>query len=194
MSGRLEQLARQIRRLRTSAADPARTLQRAVHLARDLAREHGDDDFAALSGKGILAPEVGERLAKLTGRKLSARDFSPDVLVDLDVFLRSLEIGAPAPRLELAPLGGDPAKLPPGTQRASVNVSGRVVTLVGAAGRAFVLVDDRPIGQPFNLSAVPMDAPAIERDRDGTTRIVWVGVVTLELGADFRSVRVAGMA
>lgn len=188
MSGRLEQLARQIRRLRTSASEPARTLQRAVHLALDLAHEQTDGDFAALAAKGILDPAVAERLGALAGVQLSARDFNPDVLVDLDVFLRSIELGAPAARLPLPPLSGSP-KLPPGTQRASVNVSGRVITLVGRDGRAFVLVDDRPVGQPFDLVSVPMTPSELSRASDGTVRIEWPRELRLVVGADFASVR-----
>lgn len=188
MSGRLEQLARQIRRLRTSASEPARTLQRAVHLALDLAHEQADGDFGALAAKGILDPAVAERLGALAGVQLSARDFNPDVLVDLDVFLRSIELGAPAARLPLPPLSGSP-KLPPGTQRASVNVSGRVITLVGRDGRAFVLVDDRPVGQPFDLVSVPMTPSELTRAPDGTVRIEWPGELRLVVGAGFTSVR-----
>lgn len=188
MSGRLEQLARQIRRLRTSASEPARTLQRAVHLALDLAHEHADGDFAALAAKGILDPAVAERLGALAGIQLSARDFNPDVLVDLDVFLRSIELGAPAARLQLPPLGSA-AKLPPGTHRASVNVSGRVISVVGRDGRAFVLLDDRPIGQPFDLLSIPMTPSELTREPDGTVRITWPGDLRLVVAADFTSVR-----
>ena len=49
MSGRLEQLGRQLRRLRTIAADPhvhpaGLTLSRATHLVIDLALEHAADE------------------------------------------------------------------------------------------------------------------------------------------------------
>ncbi len=193
MSGRLEQLARQIRRLRTSASEPARTLQRALHLALDLAREQtGSDegDFNALASKGLIDQALADRLEGLASReRLSHTDVNQAALVDLDVFLRSIELGAPAQPVELPALGTSP-KLPPGTQRASVNVSGRVVSVVGRDGRAFVLVDDRPVGQPFNLSAVPMTPAALERDRDGTAHIVWAGQLSIDLAFDFSSVSV----
>jgi hypothetical protein len=192
VSGRLEQLARQIRRLRTSASEPARTLQRALHLAADLAAEQLEDGtFTTLAAKGIIDAGVAERLAKLADReRVGPQDLSDAVLVDLDVFLRSLELGAPAPPAELPPLGTSP-KLPPGTQRASVNISGRVVTVVGRDGRAFVLIDDRPVGQPFDLVTIPMSAPTVDRTRDGTAHIRWQDAITLELAPDFGSVRVA---
>jgi hypothetical protein len=69
-----------------------------------------------------------------------------------------------------------------------VNVSGRVVSVVGRDGRAFVLVDDRPVGQPFDLSQVPMTPAELERDRDGTARITWNGALSLEIAPDFHSV------
>lgn len=195
MSGRLEQLARQIRRLRTTASEPARTLQRALHLAADLAAEQlegdGDGTFTALAAKGVIDAAVAERLAKLASReRVGPQDVNDAVLVDLDVFLRSVELGAPAKPAPLPPLGTSP-KLPPGTQRASVNISGRVVTVVGRDGRAFVLIDDRPVGQPFDLVTIPMSAPTIDRDRDGTAHIRWLDAITLELAPDFGSVRVA---
>ncbi len=199
MSGRLEQLARQIRKLRSDTAD-GRTLQRAIHLALDLAVEHGESDgddggteesdagFAALAAKGVVDAAVAERLGALAGKRLSDGDVTPDAVMDLDVFLRSLEIGAPAQRLPLPPLG-TPPKLPPGTQKAAVNVSGRVITLVGRDGRAFVLCDEKPIGQPFDLQSVPMGGAAIDHEKDGSTRIEWTGQVRLVIGPDFASVR-----
>lgn len=201
MSGRLEQLARQIRKLRSDAAD-GRTLQRAIHLALDLAAEHGESEedvegdseggaeagFRTLATKGLLDAAVAERLAGLVGKRLSDADVTPDAMMDLDVFLRSLEIGAPAPRLPLPPLGAAP-KLPPGTQKAAVNVSGRVITLVGRDGRAFVLCDEKPIGQPFDLQSVPMGGAAVDREKDGSTRIEWAGQIRIVIGPDFASVR-----
>lgn len=185
MSGRPEQLARQIRRLRSTPNDPARTLQRAVHLAAELAAEDGDADFATLASKGVLDAAVAGRLAALTAKdRVAESDVTEAAVVDLDVFLRSIEIGAPAQPLPLPPLGDAP-KLPPGTHKTSVNVSGRVVTLVGRDGRAFVLVDDKPIGRPFDLQSVPMSQPVIERDRDGTVRLTWEGMIQLSIAPDF---------
>jgi hypothetical protein len=186
VSGRLEQLARQIRRLRTTASDPGRTLQRALHLASDLAGEETEGgDFGALVTKGLISAGLAERLAALTAKeRIAEHDVTEAAVVDLDVFLRSIEIRAPAQPLPLAPLHGA-AKLPPGTQKTSINISGRVVTLVGRDGRAFVLVDDKPIGKPFDLQAVPMTPPTVERERDGTVRIVWDGEIQLQLAGDF---------
>jgi len=192
VSGRLEQLARQIRRLRTSASEPARTLQRALHLCLDLAREHTNDDngdFAALAAKGVIAPDVAERLNALTEKeRLADSDVTQPAIVDIDVFLRSIELGTPAQPLEVPPLGSSP-KLPPGTHRSSVNVSGRVVSLVGRDGRAFILVDDRPVGQPFDLASVPMSASELERAPDGTVTIEWPGLLRIVVDADFHSAR-----
>jgi hypothetical protein len=196
VSGRTEQLARQIRKLRTSAAEPARTLQRAVHLALDLAAEaleseDGTGDFPALAGRGVIDADVAQRLAALAAiEKLSARDYSPAALIDLDVFLRSVEAGAPARAVDLPPLSGEHPKFPPGTQKTSTNVSGRVLTLVGRDGRAFILCDEKPIGQPFDLPSVPMSAPEIERGKDGSVALLWEGFIRLTIGADFASVRV----
>lgn len=188
MSGRFEQLGRQIRRLRSAAADQGRTLQRAVHLAADLAAEHDAEELGALAARGLLDGEVAARLGALVGKRLGDRDVTPDVIADLDVFLRSIEAGGPVPRVVVPPLGTTP-KLPPGTQKTAVNVSGRVLTLVGRDGRAFVLCDDRPIGQPFDLSSVPMKAHQVSRERDGTVLIDWEGELRLVVAPDFASVR-----
>lgn len=189
MSGRLEQLARQIRRLRTSASDPARTLQRALHLAADLATEYADGDFAALAAKGTIDSALADRLAALSAKeRVAETDVTADAVVDLDVFLRSVELGHPAAPLALSPLESAP-KLPPGTHRASVNVSGRVISVVGRDGRAFVLVDDKPIGQPFDLREIPMSAGELQRDDDGTVHLQWPNL-HLVVAPDFTSVTV----
>jgi hypothetical protein len=198
VSGRHEQLARQIRRLRTSASEPGRTLQRAVHLALDLANEDDESDFAALAAKGVLDGDLAARLGALcSAERLSARDVTPQVLIDLDVFLRSVEIGRPAPPLQLAPLDAPP-KLPPGAQRSSVNVSGRVISVIGRDGRAMVVVDDRPVGMMvhgdrvphFGLQSVPMSTHQVDRDDDGMARIEWPGLLRLRVELDFETVHV----
>lgn len=146
-----------------------------------------DGDFTALAAKGLIAPAVAARLEALAGReRLGGNDVTQAALVDLDVFLRSIELGTPAEAIELPQLGTSP-KLPPGTQRASVNISGRVISVVGRDGRAFVLVDDRPIGQPFDLRSIPMTAAQLERDRDGTSHITWPGALNLVIASDFSS-------
>jgi hypothetical protein len=198
VSGRPEQLARQIRRLRTSASEPARTLQRAVHLALDLANEQDESDFNALAAKGVLEADLAARLTTLaSAERLGARDVSPQALTDLDVFLRSIEIGRPAPPLQLAPLDAPP-KLPPGAHRASVNISGRVVSVIGRDGRAMVVVDDRPVGmmvdgkriEHFGLVSVPMSSHEISRDDDGFARVEWPGMLRLRIELDFETVHV----
>lgn len=198
VSGRNEQLARQIRRLRTNASEPARTLQRAVHLALDLANEDSEGDFATLAGKGVLDADLAARLGALSSaERLSARDVTPQVLIDLDVFLRSIEIGRPAPPLQLAPLDAPP-KLPPGAQRSSVNVSGRVVSVIGRDGRAMVVIDDRPVGMMvhgdrvphFGLAGVPMSSHQVDREADGMARIEWPGILRLRIELDFETVHV----
>jgi hypothetical protein len=197
VSGRPEQLARQIRRLRTNASEPARALQRAVHLALDLANEQ-DADFMALAGKGVLEADTAARLTALaSAERLSGRDFNPQALIDLDVFLRSIEIGRPAPPLQLAPLDAPP-KLPPGAHRASVNVSGRVVSVIGRDGRAMIVVDDRPVGMirdgarvpHFGLMSVPMSSHDVTRDDDGMARVEWPGMLRLRIELDFETVHV----
>jgi hypothetical protein len=164
-------------------------MQRALHLASDLAQELADSDFAALVAKGTLNADVAARLTELLGKRLAEADVTDAALVDLDVFLRSVEQGAPAIPLPLPPLGSAP-KLPPGTQRAAVNVSGRVIAVVGRDGRAFILVDDRPIGQPFDLAAVPMSRHEISREPDGSVRVDWPGQLRLVVSPDFASARV----
>ena len=58
----------------------------------------GDGNFVALATKGVIDAAVAERLAKLAAReRVGPQDVSDAVLVDLDVFLRSIELGAPAP-------------------------------------------------------------------------------------------------
>ncbi len=198
MSGRHEQLARQIRRLRTNASEPARTLQRAVHLALDLVNEDGESDFGTFAGKGVLDADLAARLGALSSaERLGARDVTPQVLIDLDVFLRSIEIGRPAPPLQLAPLDAPP-KLPPGAQRSSVNVSGRVVSVIGRDGRAMVVVDDRPVGMMvegarvphFGLAGVPMSSHQVDREPDGMARVEWPGLLRLRIELDFETVHV----
>lgn len=198
MSGRHEQLARQIRKLRTNAGEPARTLQRAVHLALDLANEDDESDFAALGAKGVLDKDLAARLeALVSAERLNARDLTPQVLIDLDVFLRSIEIGRPAPPLQLPSLDAPP-KLPPGAQRSSVNVSGRVISVIGRDGRAMVVVDDRPVGMMveggrvphFGLQSVPMSTHQIDREDDGMARIEWPGLLRLKVELDFETVHV----
>jgi hypothetical protein len=172
-------------------------MQRALHLAADLAAElladagdaAGDADFAALAERGTIDRDLATRLAGLLGERLREDDVTDGALIDLDVFLRSVEQGAPAKPLPLPPLGSAP-KLPPGTQRASVNVSGRVISVVGRDGRAFILVDDRPVGQPFDLPAIPMSASELEREPDGSVRIDWPGQLRLVVAPDFASARV----
>jgi hypothetical protein len=210
VSGRFEQLARQIRRLRTTASEPTRTLQRAVHLAVDIARERVDGStiepdagvgsggegtaahdaehaiaFAALAEQGVLDRAVAERLAALASDTSAVTD---QHVVDLDVFLRSIEHGAPARPLALAPLHGSP-KPAPGTQRASVNVSGRVVSVEGREGTAIITVDDTLIAGAFALASVPLSHYDVTRTPEGTVTIEWPGLLRVTIAPDFASAR-----
>ena len=97
-------------------------MQRALHLAADIAAEQDAEDFGALAERGLIDREVAARLGALVGKRLGEGDVTPDAIADVDVFLRSVEAGAPAPRLVLPPLGSAP-KLPPGTQKTAINVS-----------------------------------------------------------------------
>ena len=199
MSGRYEQLGRQLRKVRTSLAKHDRkatsvALRRATHLASDLVLEQVEtDDVAAalaeLQTQHIVDPELAARLVpRLTADE--DRVHEPDaaeVIVagrDLDRLLRSLEHGAPMPELPFAAL--EPVEAPVAESRGALTISGRHVVIAGRGGEGLVFVDDRPVGRPFAMLSAPTSKAEIHRDPSGTTRITWESEgLAVELGSDF---------
>ncbi|MDX2090320.1 MAG: hypothetical protein SFX73_20840 [Kofleriaceae bacterium] len=204
MSGRYEQLGRQLRKVRTSLAKhdtraTAVALRRATHLASDLVLEHVEADevapgLAELVTRGTVDGGLADRLA----RTFAADDdpgHEPDaaeVLTlgrDLDRLLRSLEHGAPMPELSFVAL--DATEAPPAASRASLTISGRHVVIAGRGGEGLVFVDERPVGRPFAMLTAPTSKAVIHRDASGQTRITWENEgLTVELGPDFATVAV----
>ncbi|MEO8549441.1 MAG: hypothetical protein ABI678_05695 [Kofleriaceae bacterium] len=167
MSGRLTQLGRQLRKLRTiiggaPSADPVTTLRRATRLACDLACEHAgveepDTGFRELARRGLLDPALAERIigwvaalgidvteaTALREGELGGR--AMQIGRDLDRFLRSLEIGASAAEIPFAALVPRESSGPKPDSTAGVTVSGRLVELEVRDGRATVSIDDQLI-------------------------------------------------
>jgi hypothetical protein len=194
VSGRYEQLGRQLRKVRTSLAKhdtkaTAVALRRATHLASDLVLEQVEtDDLAAALAELVTRHVVDAALARrLEQRFLADEDGEPDVVErgrDLDRLLRSLEHGAVMPELPFVPLVA--AEVPAAESRAALTVSGRHVVIAGRGGEGLVFVDDRPVGRPFAMHSSPTSKAEVHRDPAGRTRITWEpeGLV-IELGADF---------
>jgi len=201
VSGRTEQLGRQLRRLRSNAADHdakgcALALRRATHLARDLALEHAEADeppaaLAELATQGmidaVLAERVGARIERAEeDDQETTIDSALDDGRDLDRFLRSIEHGALMPELPFLAL--TPTEMPHASSRAAVTISGRHIVVAERGHEGLVFVDDRPIGTPFELMAAPTSKPQVVHDPVGVTRIVWEPEnLTIELAADFAS-------
>lgn len=203
MSGRYEQLGRQLRKVRTSLAkhDPAAVavaLRRATHLASDLVLEHADAEdvagaLAALAQRTIVDASLEDRLA----RRFAAaedREHTPDEAEateagrDLDRLLRSLEHGASMPELAFGPLVA--AEVPAAESRVALTVSGRHVVIAGRGGEGLVFIDDRPVGRPFAMVSPPTSKAEVQREVSGMTRIVWEPEkLTIEVGPDFASAR-----
>lgn len=196
MSGRYEQLGRQLRKVRTSLAKhDARAvsvaLRRATHLASDLVLEQVEgDDAAAGLAELVTRHIVDGALAERLGQRFAADDdveHEPEVTAlgrDLDRLLRSLEHGAMMPELPFVPLVA--AEVPPAESRAALTISGRHIVIAGRGGEGLVFVDDRPVGRPFAMHAPPTSKAEIHRDASGTTRITWEPEgLTVELGPDF---------
>jgi hypothetical protein len=199
VSGRYEQLGRQLRKVRTSLAKQdfkatSVALRRATHLASDLVLEHVDADdiaggLAELVTRNILDGALAERL----GGRFSADDDrshepEPDEVVaagrDLDRLLRSLEHGAMMPELPFAALYATEA--PAAESRAALTISGRHVVIAGRGGEGLVFVDERPVGRPFVMRTSPTSKAEIQRDPGGRTRITWESEgLAVELGPDF---------
>ncbi|MBS1120430.1 MAG: hypothetical protein H6Q90_2658 [Deltaproteobacteria bacterium] len=230
VTGRYTQLGRQLRRLRHIAggrhsADLVTTLRRATQLARDLACESADVDdagegFKELSVRGVLEPALSERLTAWVasqGTRVSRPDVQGDAAFgeramavgrDLDRFLRSLEIGAPAPEIPFEPIvpaerGIESSALAAASARlastAAVTISGRILEIEVRGGRAVIAVDDRPIamtldsGAPvtsFALAAAPTSNAEVRREQTGVTRVAWIPEhLVIELAPDFASAR-----
>lgn len=200
MSGRYEQLGRQLRKVRTSLAkqDPRTTavaLRRATHLASDLILEHVDtDDVAAaiaeLVGRHVIDAALGERLAgQFAADDRDAEPTTAEVTErgrDLDRVLRSLEHGAAMPELPFAAL--EATEVPAAQSRASLTISGRHVVLAARGGEGLVFVDDRPVGRPFPMMTTPTSKADVDRDPSGRTRITWESEgLVIELPPDFTS-------
>lgn len=193
MSGRYEQLGRQLRKVRASLAkhDTQATsvaLRRATHLASDLVLEQveGDDPEAGLAElvrRTIVDAALAERLVK----HFSADEQPGDVIAigrDLDRLLRSLEHGAVMPELPFAPLVA--IEVPVAESRAALTISGRHVVIAGRGGEGLVFVDDRPVGRPFAMHSSPTSKAEVQRDPSGRTRITWESEgLAVELGPDF---------
>lgn len=204
MSGRYEQLGRQLRKVRTSLAkhDPRTTsvaLRRATHLASDLILEQVETEevaaaIAELASRSVIDTVLGERIAALLAAE-NDRDTEPsdaEVMArgrDLDRLLRSLEHGAAMPELPFAAV--ETVEVPAAESRASITISGRHVVIAGRGGEGMVFVDDRAVGRPFVMTATPTGKAEVTRDPSGTTTITWEGEgVSVELGPDFASARV----
>lgn len=208
MSGRYEQLGRQLRKVRTSLAkqDPRTTsvaLRRATHLASDLILEQVEtEDVAAaiaeLAAKNVVDGALAERVTALlaAGDEREAEIAEADVMArgrDLDRLLRSLEHGAAMPELPFAAL--EAVEVPAAESRASLTISGRHVVVAVRGGEGLVFVDDRPAGRPFPMMTAPTSKAEVARAPSGTTTITWESEgLAVDLTADFASatVRAAG--
>ena len=224
MTGRFTQLGRQLRKLRhivggLPSSAPMTTLRRATQLARDLACEAANVDdaqagFKELAVREILEPALAERLAAWVAsqateasKAASERDsaFAERAMPigrDLDRFLRSLELGAPAPEIPFDAIvtREHVAGRAKPDSTAAVTISGRILELEVRGGHAVIAIDEQPIpvtldsGErvpSFALAAAPMSRPELHRERTGVTRVVWEPEhVTLELAPDFTRVRI----
>ena len=201
MSGRYEQLGRQLRKLRTSLAkqDTQATsvaLRRATHLASDLVLEQVDVDdvpagLSVLEKRHVIDAALAERLADRfkadpdRGHEPDASDVT-QLGRDLDRLLRSLEHGALMPELPFTTLVV--GELPAAGSRTALTISGRHVVVAGRGGEGLVFVDDRAVGRPFVMPAAPTGKAEVHRDPSGTTRITWeTDGLVIELGPDFAS-------
>lgn len=217
MSGRLTQLGRQLRKLRhivggLASAEPTTTLRRATQLAADLACEHADTDdaaagFQALAARGLVEPALAERLAAHVAgqREPGFGDQAMAVGRDLDRFLRSLELGAPAPEIPFPALVSrepEPERAKPDST-AAVAISGRIVELAVRAGHASVTVDEQPIPLALEsgervpsvaLAAAPTSRATVQLEPTGEARVVWEHEhVTLAVAPDFTRARLEKM-
>jgi hypothetical protein len=207
VSGRTEQLGKQLRRLRTSAAiedaEACETaLRRATHLARDLIHEHTESEeldaaVAELVGKHMLDAALGQRIAgciEAVDEEKPADAAAPtldELLGDgavLDRFLRSIEHGALMPELPFEAHENAGGIAESATSKSAVTVSGRQVILAERGREGLVFIDDKPASKPFPLLAAPRSKPEVKHESNGLTRIIWEAEnLSVELAADFRS-------
>ncbi len=196
MSGRYEQLGRQLRKVRTSLAKHdtravSVALRRATHLAGDLVLEHVDgDDVAAGLAELVTRQIVDAALAERLAHRFTADDREPDAAEvtevgrDLDRLLRSLEHGAVMPELPFAALVA--AEVPAAESRAALTISGRHVVIASRGGEGLVFIDDRPVGRPFAMHSPPTSKAEVHRQPSGATRITWQSHgLSVELAPDF---------
>jgi len=202
MTGRFTQLGRQLRKLRhlagaTPAESAVTTVRRATQLACDLAREEAAIEeapaaFRALAERALLDDALAERLAGYAA-DVAATSESPRPLAiggDLDLFLRSLEHGAPAPELPFEALVAGERSRPDST--AAVVISGRVLELEVRGGAATIAIDERAVeSAPFRIAQAPLSKPEVHYEPTGVTRVVWSHEnVIIEVAANFAQVRV----
>lgn len=212
MSGRTEQLGKQLRRLRSAAAIEdfkacAQAFRRATHLARDLIHEHAESEdhgpaLAQLESRKVIDAALAERIAGCIERAEAETDESEPTIeelladgADLDRFLRSVEHGALAPELSFEPFDNVSGMTESATTKSAVMVSGRQVVLAERGHEGMVFVDDKPVGKPFPLMAAPRSKPELHHDDDGVTRIVWEAEnLVVELAADLGSAAIIAAA
>jgi len=155
-------------------------LRRATHLASDLV----DDGLSDLVTRHIVDAALAERLGQYFAAEDDREDEAEVITIgrDLDRLLRSLEHGALMPELPFGALAA--TEMPAAESRVALTISGRHVVVAGRGGEGLVFIDDRPIGRPFAMQTPPTSKAEVHREPDGTTRIVWEGLV-VELGSDF---------
>jgi hypothetical protein len=208
VSGRYEQLGRQLRKARAALAKNDQqaisvALRRAKHLAIDLVLERVEsDDVSAglveLATKTVVTPALVDRLSReFTSEHDPARELDGPGIValgrDLDCLLRSLEHDAAMPELPFVALAA--VDVPPAESRVALTISGRHIVVAGRGGEGLVFVDDRPTGRPFTLPVMPTSKAEIHRDRSGRTRISWgTERLVVELGPDFATVEARASA
>ncbi|MBA3461608.1 MAG: hypothetical protein H0T46_16720 [Deltaproteobacteria bacterium] len=205
MSGRYEQLGRQLRKVRTALAKQdgkatAVALRRATHLASDLVFEQAESEditaaLAELQSRALIDGPLAERLGGAFTAEVD-REHEPTADEvnaagrDLDRLLRSLEHGAAMPDLPFVAL--DAIEVPAAETRVALTISGRHVVLGCRGGEGLVFVDDRPVGRPFPTRTAPTSKAEIEREPSGRTRITWESEgLVVALGPDFATAEVS---
>lgn len=152
----------------------------------------------------MLCERLAAWVASQTTSQRDAVDGERAMVVgrDLDTFLRSLELGGPAPELPFEPIATrepvESSAKPDST--AGVPISGRILELEVRGGVAVIAVDDQPIpltlgagelAPSFALAAAPTSTPEVHREPTGVTRVVWGSEnLAIELTPDFRRARV----